>query len=97
MNSNRPSLNHERADLEVAPTVAALQQRAEEIRRQELDKTLRRLKDLSPEDAQRLDALTQAIIKKLLQRPIANLKARRSPSHLQRARELFALDEPPSP
>ena len=95
MNSNRPSLDHERAG--VAPIVAALERRAEEIRRRELDKTLRRLKDLSPEDAQRLDALTQAIIKKLLHRPIANLKAGRSSSRLQLARELFALDEPPSP
>jgi len=60
--------------LDVVPVIAALRQRAEEIRQRELERTLRRLPDLSPEERQRIEAMTMAIVNKLLHRPIARLK-----------------------
>ncbi len=60
--------------LDVVPVIAALRQRAEEVRRRELERTLRRLPGLSDEDRQRIEAMTAAIVNKLLHRPIARLK-----------------------
>ncbi len=61
--------------LEVAPLIRALRERAEAIRRAELEKTLRRMPHLSAEDQARLDALTRAIVNKLLHTPTVELKA----------------------
>lgn len=60
--------------LDVAPLIAAIHQWAEEIRRCELEKTLRRLPGLTPEERRRLDALTAAIVNKILHQPISRLK-----------------------
>ncbi len=60
--------------LDVLPVVAALRQRAEEIRINELQRTLKRLPDLDEESRQRIEAMTAAIVKKMLDRPIARLK-----------------------
>jgi len=62
--------------LEVVPTIVALREKAETIRRGELDKTLRALKELSPQERAALDALTTAIVNKLLHAPITRLKQR---------------------
>lgn len=75
------------------PTIAALRERAEGIRRAELAKTFARLPNLSGEERQRIDALTAAIIKKLLHHPIVSLKEPDSPpEHADAIRELFALE-----
>lgn len=60
--------------LDVVPVIAALRERAEAIRRQELEKTLRRMPDLDDEAKSRIEAMTNAIVKKMLDRPIARLK-----------------------
>ncbi len=60
--------------LDVVPVIAALRERAEEIRRRELERTLGRLPDLDDESRQRIEAMTAAIVKKMLDRPIARLK-----------------------
>jgi glutamyl-tRNA reductase len=76
----------------LVPTIAALRGRAEGIRQTELAKTLGRLPDLSLEERRRIDALTSAIVKKLLHQPIMCLKDSDSqPAHLEAIRELFAL------
>ncbi len=85
--------------LRVIPTVAALRHQAEEMRQRELARTLQRLSDLSPEDRKRIDALTAAIVKKLLHSPIARLKEGADAElYVEAARELFGLGdvEPPS-
>ncbi len=61
--------------LDVVPVITSLRQRAEEIRQGELEKTLRRLRGLSEEDRGRLDAMTAAIVKKLLHEPITRVRA----------------------
>jgi glutamyl-tRNA reductase len=60
--------------LDVVPVISALRERAEEIRLAELQKTLRRLPDLDDETRERIEAMTSAIVKKMLDRPIARLK-----------------------
>jgi glutamyl-tRNA reductase len=60
--------------LEVVPLLKALRQRAEEIRRAELDKARRRLGALTPEQERALEAATEAIVQKLLHAPTVQLK-----------------------
>jgi glutamyl-tRNA reductase len=57
------------------PTITALRHRFEEIRRQELERSLSgALKDLSAEQRAALDQLTTAMVNKLLHAPISQLK-----------------------
>ncbi|MFQ6020273.1 MAG: glutamyl-tRNA reductase, partial [Dehalococcoidia bacterium] len=60
--------------LDVVPAIAYLRQRAETIRSRELDRAFRRLPDLSPEEQARIEAMTIALVKKMLHDPIARLK-----------------------
>ncbi|NPA93728.1 MAG: glutamyl-tRNA reductase [Chloroflexi bacterium] len=60
--------------LEVAPLIRDLRAQAEEIRQAELEKTLRKMPHLSEEDQAKLDALTRAIVNKLLHSPTVELK-----------------------
>jgi glutamyl-tRNA reductase len=60
--------------LEVVPLLKALRQRAEEIRRAELDKARRKLGPLTPEQERALEAATEAIVQKLLHPPTVQLK-----------------------
>jgi glutamyl-tRNA reductase len=81
--------------LEVLPLIAEMSQQAERIRQGELEKTLRRMPDLSEEERLRLEALTQALVKKLLHQPITQLRAEAGrPSAAECAaatRKLFGL------
>jgi glutamyl-tRNA reductase len=60
--------------LDVVPVIAALRDRAEAIRLRELDRTLSRMPDLDDDSRRRIEAMTAAIVKKMLDRPIARLK-----------------------
>jgi len=62
------------ASLEVAPTIASLRRMAEEIRQKELEKHLRKLPNLSEAELNTVNALTSAIINKLLHQPIVKAK-----------------------
>lgn len=78
--------------LAVVPTVAALQARADVFRQAELARTLSRM-DLSTEDRARIEAMTSALVKKLLHAPIARLKdPADGERYTEAARALFALD-----
>lgn len=82
--------------LAVVPTIRAIRRYAERIRQDELAKTLARLPDLSDEEKQRIDSLSEAIVKKLLHRPISRLKAKAGGTAvLESARQLFGTDEAP--
>jgi len=60
--------------LDVVPVITALRERADSIRRAEIERTLSRLDSVSDEDRRRIEAMTEAIVKKMLDRPIARLK-----------------------
>jgi glutamyl-tRNA reductase len=76
--------------LEVVPTIAALNQKAEQIREAELARTLGDL-ELSPQEAAHLDSLTRAVVKKLLHDPIMFLKEGAHAKSSQTRREQLAL------
>jgi glutamyl-tRNA reductase len=59
---------------DAVPLVVALRQRAEDIRRLELDKARRRMGPLTPEQEEALEAATTAIVNKLLHSPIVQIK-----------------------
>jgi glutamyl-tRNA reductase len=60
--------------LEITPTIVALRDRFEEIRKKELEKTLSLHPDLSDKEKQSLEALTSAIVNKILHTPLTLLK-----------------------
>lgn len=76
--------------LDVTPIIARLRHRAEEVTRKELERTLRRMPHLSPQDRQRVEAMATAITKKLLHHPICYLK--RNAEAAAAVVELFGLD-----
>lgn len=83
--------------LEVVPTIASLRARAETVRRVELDRTLAK-SGLTEADRVRVDAMTRALVKKLLHGPIARLKtAGEGDRYVEAARALFDLDDPSGP
>lgn len=83
------------SNLEVTPTIVALRSKFEETRKAELEKTLASWKDLPPDGAKRLEALTSAIINKLLHPPTATLKRAgqggRTDLYVDALRTLFEL------
>jgi glutamyl-tRNA reductase len=83
--------------LEILPTVASLREQAEAVRLAELQRTLGKTK-MSPADRKRVEAMTAAIVKKLLHTPIARLKEPgQGERYVQAARGLFGLDDPHRP
>ena len=81
--------------LDMLPLIADLRQQAEIIRQTELNKTLRRLPDLNETERARIEALTQALVKKLLDAPTNRLRAQANtpaaPEYASVARTLFGL------
>jgi len=76
----------------VVPTIRALRERAEAIRSAELQRTLAKLPNLSPQEQAAIGALSAAIINKLLHQPIATLKDPKTGGQLAPlVQELFQL------
>jgi glutamyl-tRNA reductase len=86
------------ASLEVVPTIVSLRKRLEEIRRGELEKTFASLKDLGPKVKKSIEALTAAIINKVLHQPITILKKSQNDAagenYVDAVRALFDLEAP---
>ena len=82
--------------LEVTPTIVALRNRFDEIRRVELDKTIAGWKEMPPEAEKRLEALTVAMMNKLLHAPTSVLKQSgqggRVDLYVDALRQLFELE-----
>ena len=78
------------------PIIADMRQHAETIRQVELDKTLRRLPDLTEAERDHIEAMTQALVKKLLHAPTNRLRTEaampNAPEYAALARSLFGLD-----
>lgn len=83
------------ADVEIIPTIVSLRERLEEIRQGEVRKTLARLPDASAETRAAIDALSTAMMNKILHAPITKLRessrAGASRSWLELVHELFGL------
>jgi glutamyl-tRNA reductase len=70
-----PKLTARLRDLEVVPTIVSLREKLEAIRRAEVQKALSRLPHAGEETRQVIDALSQAIVNKVLHVPILKLRA----------------------
>jgi glutamyl-tRNA reductase len=83
--------------LDVLPLIAQIRQQAEAMRLAELEKTLRRLPNLSEEERSRIEALTNALVKKILGGPLVRLKSKSGSSQSAQittlTRDLFGLEE----
>ncbi|MBI2831587.1 MAG: glutamyl-tRNA reductase [Chloroflexi bacterium] len=77
--------------LEVTPIVSALTRKAEEIRSNQLEQTLKKLHPLSDEERESLEAMTRAIVNKLLNDPIQCVKADKNNGYAKALAELFRL------
>jgi len=86
--------------LEVVPTIVAMKEKVERIRRAELDKTLARMGPLPPDQVQALEVMTEALTRKILHDPISFIKraGRREKKdfYLDLTRRVFNLDAEPS-
>jgi glutamyl-tRNA reductase len=83
--------------LEVVPTILALRNRLEKIRRREVEKTLSLWKDAGDDQRRMLDVLTHSIVNKILHHPVSLLKKKNTHNHgtlyLEITRKIFHLDE----
>lgn len=89
--------DHWLANMDLGPTIAALRQKAEEIRRAETAKTLAGLPELGPEGEKALELMGNAMLNKLLHHPMLFLKEEGAPEEKRRnlllVRKIFALDQ----
>jgi glutamyl-tRNA reductase len=84
--------------LEVVPTIVSLREKLEAIRRAELERALTRLPGAAEDTRRVMDALSQAIVNKVLHAPMAKLKDSSRAGHGRRwtetISELFGLRGP---
>jgi len=85
---------------EVAPMIVALRERAEQVRRAEIDRHRQRLVGLDSSQLDVVESLTRSILGKILHEPSVSLKEAagtpRGDRLVTAIRELFALDELPA-
>jgi glutamyl-tRNA reductase len=73
-------------------TIVSLRRRAEQVRQQELSEALRKLSSLTPQQRAGVEALSRAIVNKLLHPPTVRLRDGSS-EHIAVVEELFRLKE----
>jgi glutamyl-tRNA reductase len=87
--------------MDLLPLIAGMRQKAETIRQRELEKTLRRLPGLGEAERARLEAMTQAMIQKILREPILRLRDEaggpQAAEYAMLVRALFGLDDSGGP
>jgi glutamyl-tRNA reductase len=59
---------------EVVPTIVLLRDTLDKLRRDEIERNRKHLKDLTPEQQAAIDQITQSLVNKILHHPIAHLK-----------------------
>ena len=81
--------------MEVKPLISSLVGKAEAIRQAQLKMTLKKLRRLSTEEQQSLEAMTEAIVQKILHDPIQRLKkdVPDRDDYIRLVTELFQLDK----
>lgn len=86
------------ATLEVKPTIVALRRQLEQVRQNEVEKTLAGLSGISEKERKAIDAMTSAIVNKILHRPTSILKQASNGDdgslYLDAVRTLFDLPAP---
>jgi glutamyl-tRNA reductase len=83
------------SDQEIIPTIVSLRERLEDIRQAEVGRALARLPEASPETRAAIEALSSAIVNKILHAPITKLRessrAGAGRSWLELVHDLFGL------
>jgi glutamyl-tRNA reductase len=83
------------SDVEVIPTIVSLRERLEAIRVGEVRKALSRLPDATPQTCEAIEALSTAIVNKILHAPVTKLRessrAGAGRSWMELVHELFGL------
>jgi glutamyl-tRNA reductase len=83
--------------LDVVPAIASLRERAESIRRAELERAAGRLESLSPSQRRAVESLTSQIVNKLLHQPTVRMKEAAAAAdgvlYADAVRHLFALED----
>jgi glutamyl-tRNA reductase len=86
---------------EIAPAIGALVERADALRREEIEKLQRHLATMTPEQRDAVDHLTRRLVAKLLHDPITKARelsaSTQGHTYLSALRELFELDDEPDP
>ncbi|HUH11736.1 MAG TPA: glutamyl-tRNA reductase [Longimicrobiales bacterium] len=84
------------ASLDVVPAIRALRDRSEALRREEVERALRRLPHLSPEERDHLERVTRQLLNKILHTPTTRLREAagngRAAEAVDALRYLFELD-----
>jgi glutamyl-tRNA reductase len=80
-------------ELERGPLIAEIRQSLEAMRNKELKKTLQKLKSEDPETLRQLDALTRAIVNKIVHPHLVMIKKNGSPATLDLIRHLLLHGE----
>ncbi len=75
------------------PSIARLEAHAEALRLGEVAKTLRQMPHLGQDEVERIEAMSRAIVRKLLHNPISALKE--DPGYLEATQQLFGLKDDP--
>lgn len=81
--------------MELHPTIKALSEKMEQLRKNELAKTLKKLKNLSEEEKQHLEVLTQSLVQKIIYYPIKFIKKdhhEKGSKAIGIIRQMFELD-----
>lgn len=85
-------------NLDIKPTIVALRRKLDELRRRELEKTFGNLKDLTGRQRKSIEAMSNALLNKIMHRPIELLKNgqgdNRGEDYVDAVRALFELPEP---
>ncbi len=84
-----------RRNAALAPLIKALHDRGEQIRLAELRRASGKLRDLSPEQLETVEAALRGAINKLLHEPV--VRAKRSEAQADALRALFGLEDEPTP
>ncbi|NOY54006.1 MAG: glutamyl-tRNA reductase [Deltaproteobacteria bacterium] len=86
------------ASLKVTPMIVLLRERMEQIRQEELRKTLPRLNGISEKEKRSIESMSMAIINKVLHGPMKALKSchpEEKETLMQVLREIFQLEDSP--
>lgn len=83
--------------LDAVPTIVEIRKKAEDIRKQEIEKTLKKISHLSEDEKQLLRQMSSSMINKILHKPTIKLKQKTQSEdghvYLKAIRHLFHLDD----
>lgn len=83
---------------EVVPTIVQLRDTLEKLRREEIERNRKLLKDLSPEQQVAIDQITLSLVNKILHHPISQLKEAahdpQGPDFIDMVRKIFNVKTP---